>query len=155
MGVRFCFSSGSADGWSVDVPNSAREIFLSNPMDSSDWDPDPAAGVWTSADGWANVDVAPSGGNTGSYLSITFTNTGVTPDGTWQDIIRTDATSLYAGAYVGTNFFKFDFWASNQVPGHVQVWWGDADTNRVWAGIRSCSVVLDAFALPVLEYLSV
>jgi hypothetical protein len=97
-----------------------------------DWDPDPGSGAWTSYYGWAQVGEPTSGGNTGGWLSVTFTNTAVGPDSSWQDIIAVDATSLFAGTYSISNWFAFDFFASNVLPNALQVRWSSSTNSRIW-----------------------
>ncbi len=97
-----------------------------------DWDPYPGAGGWTSRYGWVEITEPTSGGNTGGWLSITFTNTDITPDGSWQDIIQTPATSLFAGTYSISNWFEFDFYASNVLPNALQVRWSSSTNSYIW-----------------------
>ena len=101
-----------------------------------DWDLYPGAGGWASSNGWVNLTTPTSGGNTGGFLSVTFP--GVDPSGEpgdpgWQELIYTPATSLFAGTFAVSNFFQFDFWASNVLPSSVQVrWQSRTNSSRIW-----------------------
>lgn len=97
-----------------------------------DWDPYPGAGGWTSEYNWVVLDTPTSGGNTGGFMSVTFTNTTGGLDSTWEDIIHTPATSLYAGAYSVSNWFVFDFFASNVLPNALQVRWKSSTNSYIW-----------------------
>jgi hypothetical protein len=98
-----------------------------------DWD-STGAGAWSSSNGWAVVTDATSGGNTGRFLSITFTNTPDEdpPPDSWRDLIYTPATSLYAGTYSVSNWFAFDFWAEDVLPNALQVRWGSTNSDHIW-----------------------
>jgi hypothetical protein len=96
-----------------------------------DWD-STGEGAWSSSNGWANVsEEATSGGD--EFLSITFTNTyDEEGNSSWEDIIYAPATSLFAGTYSVSNWFAFDFWASNVLPSSLQVRWGSTNSSKVW-----------------------
>jgi hypothetical protein len=130
-----------------------------------DWDPNPGAGAWTSLYSWTQVDVQTTGGNTGQWLSVTFTNTATGPDDSWDDIVATDATNLYPAPWTNEAWIAFDFWASNQIPTSLAVrWqgvsgyiWGNAITIPTslleWNPVRTASFedwnnwVVDPFAI--------
>lgn len=93
-----------------------------------DWNA-PFSYNWTNEYGTVNLGIPSSGGNTGGWLRVTFPASGDPGDA--YDVIQTPASSLFSGTW-GTNMFtQFDFWASNAVPSHVQVWW--ASSSNIWA----------------------
>jgi hypothetical protein len=119
--------------WGISSPTHAGLILGT----VNDWDPHPGAGAWSNTYGWAAVDTPTSGGNTGGWLSVTFTNTSPGPDVTWVDIIQTQATNLYAGTFSTSMWFAFDFWASNVIPNGLQVRWQSATNDYIWGNVVS------------------
>ena len=105
-----------------------------------DWDPYPGDGGWASSNGWVNLATNATGGVTNSgFLSVTFPEVpdGAPGDDGWQELIYTPATSLFAGTYSVSNWFQFDFWASNVLPNAVQVRWQSSTNSRIWGSLVS------------------
>jgi len=98
-----------------------------------DWDPGPHG--WTNAYGWTVLDRPASDGNPGGWLRVAFTNTSETPDESWSDIVRVDASNLFAGVWEPNMWVEFDFWASNQSPNALQVRWQSSTNSYIWGHV--------------------
>jgi hypothetical protein len=95
-----------------------------------DWDSGPEP--WTSQDGWTVLTTEPSGGHTGGWLRVTFTNTTASPGDSWSDVARTSASNLYAGVWNRNMVIQFDFLAEDVLPNALQVRWQSATNDYVW-----------------------
>ena len=99
-------------------------------LGSHDWDPGPHG--WTNEYGWTEVDRPTTGGNTGGWLRITFTNTTADPGDSWSDLVKTDASGLYAGTWESDMWIAFDFWSGDVSANTLQVRWQSSTNSYVW-----------------------
>lgn len=101
--------------------------------DLHDWDPT-GVGLWSSLNGWTTLATPATGGHTGGWQQVTFSQTAVPEhaQAQWYDIIYTSATNLYTGTWDTNQTVRFDFWASNVPPGAVQVQWQSSTNLDVW-----------------------
>ena len=86
----------------------------------SDWNSAPYD-PWTNYWGYAPLNVGTTGGNTGGWLQVTFTNTSSFPGPSWNDIAYTKATNIIVGAWTTNTAIRFDFWQSNVVASGVSL----------------------------------
>lgn len=120
---------------SVFLLAAARPV-LGDAVATMDWDPGPHG--WTNlpyGSGWADLDVATTGGNTGGWLRITFPVTfePQMEEQEWSDTMHTPSDNLFAGTWTENMLVQFDFWYSNTAPEYIHVRWASSDTNnRVW-----------------------
>jgi len=97
-----------------------------------DWDTPESSGSFSSTYGTAVIDYPSDGGNTSGWMRLTFTNTTEFPLSNWYDVVTIKATNLYAGSWTTQMWVEFDFWASNTVPGSLQVRWQSTTNDYVW-----------------------
>ncbi len=87
---------------------------------------------------WVSLENPMAGGNTGGFLSVSLASTDPFNEGLgeeWWANVGTSATNIFAGSWTNTGegpkWIEFDFFASNVVPGFVQVVWYSTNS-RVW-----------------------
>jgi len=95
-----------------------------------DWDPGPHG--WTNQMGWTEVTRPATGGNTGGWLRVTFTNTTDDPGDSWSDVVSVSASNLYAGTWSNYMGIGFDFWSDDVVANALQVRWQSSTNSYVW-----------------------
>jgi len=96
-------------------------------LGADDWD--------SGSEGWTNefdvvvLDNPATGGNTGGWLRITFDASADPLDA--DEAVHVSASDLFAGAWNTNHWIEFDFFASNTIPDHLQIWWGTTN-DHIW-----------------------
>ena len=100
----------------------ARRSGADSILGRHDWNDGSLQGWTAETQPWVSITNPGSGGieDTG-FLQMTLAETEGVPGEEWAGLVQTQTTNLFAGTW-GTNMWvEFDFWASNVIPGYVQV----------------------------------
>ena len=122
---------------------SSIPVSADNILSLSDWNSttNPVAGTWENADSYITITnlYAPgeTGGNTGGWLKISYDEIPGDIGPYYTDYIYTSADELFTGDWSElTNGLSvsFDFWASNTVPGMLQIAWHTTNaSDNIWS----------------------
>lgn len=103
-------------------------------ISSNDWDYRPLANNWTDQYDAAVITVAGTGGNTGKYLQVQFTDVVDFTTSNEVEIVAAPATNFLVGTpFVENMYVSFDFWSSNTTPDGLKLVFQSSANDSYWS----------------------
>jgi hypothetical protein len=100
---------------------------------SNDWDYRPIPSNWTDTFDAVSLQVPATGGTTGHFLQVTFSDVQDFTTSNEFDIVYAPASNFFTGTYSTSWWFSFNFWASNTTPDALRLYFQSSNNASAWS----------------------